>query len=594
MVWIQMQLLNVGMKNFVVYFMVFLLSGNVFYGASFHVKTNGTASGNGSITNPWNLQTALNHPSRVAPGDTIWIHEGTYKGIFTSNIWGRANAPIVVRAMPGKEVILDGNASGSADATLTVKGEYTYIWGLTITNTNGNRGANATDIKDGIYLGGANCKIINCIIHNNGGNGIGFWSTAINSEIYGCIIYNNGYRGDDRGHGHGIYGQNETGTKQIKNNILFNSFGLGMSIYTQGGNIKGFNIEGNMMFNSGLPGNSFLERHILIGGLKPADRITIKSNYLYNRPNYPSKAALQLGYGADNVDAEVANNYMVDGTFYVIYPWNSVKFTGNSVLARSSSMQLISFDNFQNIKTPSFNNNSYYVGTLAGMSFDAWKNVSKQDLNSTYRASLPSTSFYVVQNNQFEPGRAHVVIYNWAKQNIVQVNVSGVLKTGDDYKVYDVSNLKAGPVLTGKYQGGNIGISMQLTQVELPYGNLPNDGRFVHTAPDFGTFLIVSTNSGVPSGSDTVLEEQTKLEITNCYPNPVSDNVIVDIFSPKEEQLTIDVFNLIGKMAMSKLFNFKAGKNSHKIDLSFLPAGIYLISVSNSFGNSTFKVVKSS
>lgn len=226
------------------------------------------------------------------------------------------------------------------------------------------------------------------------------------------------------------------------------------------------------------------------------------------------------------------------------------------------------------------------------MSFDAWKNFSKQDLNSIYRSSLPSTPFYVVQNNQFEPGRAHVVVYNWTKQNIVQVDLSSVLKAGADYKVYDVSNLKAGPILTGKYQGGSVGISMQLTQVELPYGNLPNDGRFVHTAPDFGVFLIVSTSSGVPSSTDKVIEDQNKLEITQCYPNPVVNNLSIDVFSPKEEQLAINVFNLVGKMVLSQLYSFKIGKNTPILDFSYLPAGIYLISVSNKIEKSTMKVVK--
>jgi hypothetical protein len=190
-------------------------------------------------------------------------------------------------------------------------------------------------------------KLINCIVHNNGNDGVGFWTPAIDSEIYGCIIYNNGYRDDDRGHGHGIYSQNSSGTKLIRDNILFNSFGLGIQIYTEGGSIKGFHIEGNILFNSGLPSDDFLERQILVGGKQPADRIVIKSNYFYNRPNYSSKASLQLGYHAPSINAEVVNNYLVNGSFYVIKGWNSVKFTGNTLAFYSATKQLISFDDFQ-------------------------------------------------------------------------------------------------------------------------------------------------------------------------------------------------------------------------------------------------------
>ncbi|MEK7061424.1 MAG: hypothetical protein AAB954_02070, partial [Patescibacteria group bacterium] len=46
--------------------------------AQYYVSPTGSASGNGSLENPWDLQTALNHPAVVHPGDTIWLRGGTY------------------------------------------------------------------------------------------------------------------------------------------------------------------------------------------------------------------------------------------------------------------------------------------------------------------------------------------------------------------------------------------------------------------------------------------------------------------------------------------------------------------------------------
>ena len=182
--------------------------------------------------------------------------------------------------------------STEASAVLRIDGNYTWFWGLTISNS-ASTGSNY--YKDGVFFGGANGKLINCIISNNGGNGIGFWQTAVNSEVYGCIIYHNGYSGDTRGHGHGIYGQNSSLLKIIRDNIMFHSYGIGIHIYSESGSIQGFSIEGNAIFNSGIPGAAFIERNILIGGLQEADRITITGNHIYNRPNYQSKASVQLG-----------------------------------------------------------------------------------------------------------------------------------------------------------------------------------------------------------------------------------------------------------------------------------------------------------
>ncbi len=82
--------------------------------ADFYVSPTASASGTGSIGNPWKLQTALNHPSAVKPGDTIWLRGGTYTGApFTSNLNGTSASPIIVRQYPGERATIDGNYAGN-------------------------------------------------------------------------------------------------------------------------------------------------------------------------------------------------------------------------------------------------------------------------------------------------------------------------------------------------------------------------------------------------------------------------------------------------------------------------------------------------
>ena len=52
-------------------------------GTDFYVSPDGTSGSDGSIASPWNLQHALDQPSGVHPGDTIWLRGGTYAGTFT-------------------------------------------------------------------------------------------------------------------------------------------------------------------------------------------------------------------------------------------------------------------------------------------------------------------------------------------------------------------------------------------------------------------------------------------------------------------------------------------------------------------------------
>ena len=58
--------------------------------SDFYVSPSGSAGNTGSISSPWDLQTALNQPAAVRPGDTIWLRGGTYRSGFRSNLVGRS------------------------------------------------------------------------------------------------------------------------------------------------------------------------------------------------------------------------------------------------------------------------------------------------------------------------------------------------------------------------------------------------------------------------------------------------------------------------------------------------------------------------
>ena len=77
-------------------------------GAQFYVSPTGSPSGDGSLGNPWDFQTALNQTALVQPGATINLRGGVYTGHFTSRIVGSASNPITVRAYPGETPKLDG------------------------------------------------------------------------------------------------------------------------------------------------------------------------------------------------------------------------------------------------------------------------------------------------------------------------------------------------------------------------------------------------------------------------------------------------------------------------------------------------------
>jgi len=65
------------------------------------------------------MQTALNQPSGVLPGTTIYLRGGTYTGKFSSNLSGLLTLPITVRSYPGEWAKIDGYATTNLNGVVT-------------------------------------------------------------------------------------------------------------------------------------------------------------------------------------------------------------------------------------------------------------------------------------------------------------------------------------------------------------------------------------------------------------------------------------------------------------------------------------------
>ena len=473
----------------------------------FHVTTTGSASGSGTIASPWDLKTALNNSSAVGPGGIIYIHGGTYYGAYVSNLNGTNGNPIVVRPWYDETVIIDScNAPSGSAETFKFDGSYTHVKGLTITNSNPNHYAASGGLEGVRYFGHHN-KLINCIIHDNTGNGIGFWSSAIGSEVAGCIIYHNGTIGEDRGHGHGLYIQNNSNEyKIIRDNIIFNSFGKGAQIYGTEVSIRNVKMINNTIFNSALAASSSIEQGIIAGGVLPVDNMILNNNIFYISPQFNTAASAKFGYeNAHNGYGEFKNNVCIDSYLHITKDWDKITTSGNAYISKSSKTKMVfGFDALRFVTTRDYDNNKFYLGQI-GENGGSWNGFTlytlsqiqnnstvayRTEQHSTYYSTLPKEDMIVVQPNPYQSGRAHITIHNWTGKTNISVGVGSVLKRGDKYALYDVTCLSGGPIATGKFSGTAIKIPMNLSNVDKPIGLTANLSRFKNTSPDFGVFLL--------------------------------------------------------------------------------------------------------
>ncbi len=438
---------------------------HVAFAAEFYVSPTATAGGNGTFNNPWKLQTALDHPAAVDPGDTIWLRGGTYTGApFVSYLVGTSADPIVVRQYPGERAKIDGNYNGN-DHTLSIKGSHTWYWGFEIFNSDPTRSSPTPSAPPrrgtGVQQTGAGTRMINMIVHDTS-QGVITAEVATGAHIYGSLFYYNGYTGPDRSHGHGIYAQNLGSTyKQMHDNIIFQQFGWGIHAYSEGGHLDRLDFQGNVVFNNGGIDGSW-NTNILVGGqTNQAIAPKLISNYSYNTDHDNNN---NLGWNAGCTSPTITNNYFSSATALNINDCSSMTITGNT-----------------------------FYGAISGFTQSGFP-------SNTYYSSRPTGVKVFVRPNAYEAKRANIAIYNWDLLDTVAVDVSGILSPGDGFEVRNAADFFGAPVLTGTYSGGSINLPMDDLSVATPVGIGAPDPA----GPEFNAFVLLpASGGGAPSPTPT-------------------------------------------------------------------------------------------
>jgi len=144
-------------------------------GADLYVSTNGTGTGSGTRTQPFDLATALS--GQVGqPGDTFWLFRGDYRlGQLGTQIQGEAQKPITFRSMPGEKVRIDGSiVLFGTNGFVILRDFELYSSDTNRVSSQTGVGFNVTDISiiPGIASYSPNLSFINLTIHDQTRHGI--------------------------------------------------------------------------------------------------------------------------------------------------------------------------------------------------------------------------------------------------------------------------------------------------------------------------------------------------------------------------------------------------------------------------------------
>ncbi|WP_452227941.1 hypothetical protein [Lacinutrix sp. MEBiC02404] len=448
----------------------------------FHVfpknhKTNpGISTGNGSLQNPWDLQTALTQSNKIVKGDdTIWLHAGIYNGRYNSTLnTTTANKYITVSAFPNDRVVLNGNVPSSQEQTLGVRGGQVIYKDFEVTWLGEfNRDVRVGKIEKtaGVYhLLGNNCKFINLKIYNNPGLGFGSWKSTGGTLITECFVFNNGsINKKGRGVGEGFYVQNKSEEERIiKNNVIFNNYYKGIEVWSAGRNanfeyVKNITLDNNVIFNSGLPANKYTVDNIIVASddrnaINIAKNIKVTNNILYHNTNYlknevnGNAPSLTLGFyhKAPVENVLVENNIILgrNNALRILYA-KTLTFKNNIVYTGYMNFTNSVFELAKN-KNWKFSNNIYYSKKAAGFRinktnypFSEWKSKFNIDIDSQKKHIGEFNLDHVldITKSAYKTNSYRVVLFNKEEQDVVVDFSEYHIKKGSRYTITDVENL---------------------------------------------------------------------------------------------------------------------------------------------------------
>jgi hypothetical protein len=481
-------------------FLAILLASATAVAAEFHVTPEGTPQGSGSLESPWDLATALAGPEQVKPGDTVWLHGGTYRGGFHSRLTGETERPIVVRGAPHERVTIDTQPRDDRDNGLLLLGGADAIYrDFEVTCSHPQRitkiaGSWPADIRRGsVDIRGDRIKVVNLVVHDQAG-GFGFWSEGEGGEISGCLIYNNGWTGPDRNHGHGIYVQNARGVKRMADNLVFHQFAYGIHAYgSDKASLRGLEIEGNICFHNGIFGNGSAPG-IMVGGGTPAGGLAVRENVVV-------AGNIRLGYpwGVANDDAIVADNY-IDGSL-VLRDFRRGLVRGNTIAAGSNVAQL---EGEEKLLTAGldWDENNYFLldgrwgecavvehGKSRGLTFEQWKTLTGFDARSTFTKGPPPDERVIIRPNAYDPGRANIAVLNPAGKEEVEIDLSEVLQAGKSFRIVSAKDFYGKSLVEGTFSGKPVRIPMKPIAAPLPIGI--EEADLPQTEPHFAAFVVL-------------------------------------------------------------------------------------------------------
>ena len=264
--------------------------------SGYFVSPDGSDTNPGTFSEPW--KTIGKAAEMVNPGDTVYIRGGIYIEAPRLTISGTEKNLIKILAYPGETPVVDGENQlpHSYRGLVSIFGDWVYISGLEIRNS----------IYAGLGLYGKHDTANDIFAHHNQSSGIhigGDFGVVENSHIWRNSMHNEFDAGSGVSPGLTAARDSDGITEYavIRNNVVWENWGRGISTFEANGTIIEDNISHDNFYNI---------------YISDATNILCQRNFVYTNPGsyvfpYGTHAGIMLGdetYTPPSASITIINN----------------------------------------------------------------------------------------------------------------------------------------------------------------------------------------------------------------------------------------------------------------------------------------------
>ncbi len=523
------------MKKFLPIFVLIVLSCTTtiqqISATSYYVSATGTSSGTGTINSPYNFSTAIG--KTLSAGDSLILRGGMYNFSSSQSYSKSGNSTKFIHIInyPGETPVFDFRTQLYGNRGFSLSGNYVHLKGVTLQGAGDN----------GFYVSGSNNLIENCSSRWNCDSGfqlkVGSNNLVLNCDSYENFDYETGgisspdYGGNADGFADKQY--TNTGTNTYKGCRSWRNGDDGWDSYEKNGNT----VYDSCWCYSMSPATFDMSTNIRFKTDSASWFYQFKStNYVIK--NYGNGNGFKLGgnYTANNA---TLNNCVSVG--------NPVKgFDQNN---NNGIMTIYNCTSYNNGYNYGFSNSSY--GTLIIKNCASLTSAKSNTLNCK-----SVTQAYNTWNNGF----------SCVSTDFVSLDKTQMLNDRQsDGSLPEITLLHLTSTSGMIDKGTNVGFS------------------YLGSAPDLGAFEYSITNA---------IQQTFSNGSVKIYPNPVNEKAIISLNAPSNDALTIQLFDMTGRIMLSRNATVVAGYNEIEVNTEFLSKGNYVCKIQGREMNIRFKLTK--